>query len=219
MGARGNNDWAKKFQKICPDGGDLQFAVWELQVAEWSLWGKRRVNFHTTCMIRARRIKFSRRTVDSAKFEIRDHAWKSSGISSRTRISNSWQKQHLNLPRLLSGNLQPVASRVLTIRSTNSILLKVKFSRILDLRLHVSHVLLLVAISYDRSRYSSTLDVTVHESDRPRSIIWQTTVPPGFRIAFVRVQNPIPWFSGILKSQRLNPGSRVALAVAVARLF
>ena len=120
MGARGNNDWAKKFQKICPDGGDLQFAVWELQVAEWSLWGKRRVNFHTTCMIRARRIKFSRRTVDSAKFEIRDHAWKSSGISSRTRISNSWQKQHLNLPRLLSGNLPPVASRDVRIQLINS---------------------------------------------------------------------------------------------------
>ena len=98
----------------------LQFAVWELQVAEWSLWGKRRVNFHTTCMIRARRIKFSRRTVDSAKFEIRDHAWKSSGISSRTRISNSWQKQHLNLPRLLSGNLPPVASRDVRIQLINS---------------------------------------------------------------------------------------------------
>ena len=40
MGARGNNDWTKKFQKICPGGGDLQFAVWELQVAEWSLWGE-----------------------------------------------------------------------------------------------------------------------------------------------------------------------------------
>ena len=112
--------WLGKFQKICPDGGDLQFAVWELQVAEWSLWGKRRVNFHTTCMIRARRIKFSRRTVDSAKFEIRDHAWKSSGSSSRTRISNSWQKQHLNLPRLLSGNLPPVASRHLNIQLANT---------------------------------------------------------------------------------------------------
>ena len=120
MGAWGTEDWQKKFVKICPGGGDLKFAVWELQVAEWSLWGKRRVNFHTTCMIRARRIKFSRRTVDSAKFEIRDHAWKSSGISSRTRISNSWQKQHLNLPRLLSGNLPPVASRDVRIQLINS---------------------------------------------------------------------------------------------------
>ena len=119
MGARGNDDWAKKFQKICPDGGDLQFAVWELQVAEWSLWGKRRVNFHTTCMIRARRIKFSRRTVDSAKFEIRDHAWKSNGISTRTRNSNNWQKGILNLPRLLSENLQPVASRDSSIQPVN----------------------------------------------------------------------------------------------------
>ena len=62
---------------------------------------------------------FNPPTGDSAKFEIRDHAWKSSGISSRTRISNSWQKQHLNLPRLLSGNLPPVASRELDIQLIN----------------------------------------------------------------------------------------------------
>ena len=61
----------------------------------------------------------------------------------------------------------------------------------------------IVAISHDRSRYSSALDVTVHESDRPRSIIYGK---PRYRRAsespLFESRIPAPGSQEFFKSQR-----------------